>query len=87
MIKIILVNIFIGEKNKKYLNRYLLIILVAAIFNDIFTDFLKGTEISYTSVKEVILIHVILLILGFRVWVGIFEGTQKLIEKILMLRS
>lgn len=83
MIKRILIKIFIGEKNRKYLNRYLVIILVAAIFNDIVVDFVKGVEISYTSVQEIILMHVVLLIIGFRLWVGIFEGTQKIVGKIL----
>lgn len=83
MIKRMFIKIFIGEKNRKYLNRYLLIILVAAIFNNIVVDFVKGVDISYTSVQEIIPIHVVLLILGFSIWVGIFEGTQKIVGKIL----
>jgi|GEM_PF-3014501 len=80
-----ILELVIGKKNKKYLNKYLLMIVVIHIFNKITTELVKGNVVDLSSVLELVWITLAVLILGFRIWIGIFEGTQKFWIKVLKI--
>lgn len=76
ILKSLFIKVFIGEKNRKYLGKYLLVIIVVHTFSNVCVDFAKGNEVSLTSTMEYLIITVSVMFVLFRVWIGIYEGTQ-----------
>ncbi len=52
-----IVNIVIGKKNKKYLNKYLLIIVVVHLTNKIVAEYVRGDVVTFQSIGETIIIN------------------------------
>jgi hypothetical protein len=44
--------------------------------NKISVDWIKGNEVTFRSIGEILIITLIVLFVGFRIWIKIFEGTQ-----------
>ncbi len=82
-----IVNIVIGKKNKKYLNKYLLIIVVVHLTNKIVAEYVRGDVVTFQSIGETIIINASVLFLGFRIWIKIFEGTQKFWCRVLKIEE
>ncbi len=66
----------IGRNNLKYLNKYLLLIVTIHVMNKMSVDWIKGNEVTFQSIGEILIITLIVLFVGFRIWIKIFEGTQ-----------
>lgn len=76
-------NIFIGEKNRKYINKYLILIVIFNVLSYTASELFKRDTMTMQSIFEILVITLLVLFIGFRLWVKIYEGTQKLWEKIL----
>ncbi len=86
-IKELFIRIFVGQRNRKYLGKYLVAILVLKLLSNVSVDFIKGSEVSLWTVTEHLLIIMTVLFVFFRLWIWIYEGTLWFWSKVLKLES
>lgn len=75
--------LFIGNKNKKYLNKDILKMLLMFFLINIIGDYLRGRIESINDVGSFIIIYIMIVLIFFRFFVFVYESVQKFWVKVL----